>query len=246
MTRDTSQLLATYAYRKDTKLSLLAARHLAVFPWLLKDQLRNTKDEEIVRTMIHPGTDRKYLLSQRKKPVAIIMRLRQIVAHLGSRKILPFPVHLQLERNLSEMNYIVGMCERLRGSPIPPAYTSHASRLLMFYLTSLPPALHGAHFGNALSSSTTFRPLLATIMRIPITTIVITAVVSYAMLGLDEISHVLEQPFRLMPIREISQNIMLDAVDAFRCQPHDLKPGTVTESESSHFPEELNNPPIYW
>ena len=241
VTRDTSQLLATYAYRKDKNLSLLAVRYLSLFPWLLKDQLRDSNDEEIINTMIHPGADRKYLLSQRKKPVAIIIRLRQIVAHLESKKILPFSAHLQLERNLSEMNYVVGMCERLKGSPIPPAYTSHASRLMMFYLISLPVALHGTHLGNAVSSSSTFRTLLA-IMHPPVT--IVTAAVSYAMLGLDEISHVLELPFRLMPMHQISRNIMLDAVDALRCQPQCLKPPMV--AKSSYSQKESYDPPIYW
>lgn len=98
------------------------------------------------------------------------------------------------------MNYILGMCERLKGSPIPPVYTSHTSRLLVFYLVFLPLALHGAQMKK-------------------LVTVIIASIVSYAMLGLDEISHVLEQPFFLMPLQELSRNMMMDVGDAFVCQP---------------------------
>ena len=82
------------------------------------------------------------------------------------------------------------MCERLRGSPIPPVYTSHTSRLLVFYLLFLPLALHGSETRKFV-------------------TVLVTSTVSYAMLGLDEISHVLEQPFGLMPLHQLSRNICL-------------------------------------
>jgi predicted membrane chloride channel (bestrophin family) len=61
-------------------------------------------------------------------------------------------------------------------------YTIHTGRLLMLYLFFLPPAL-------------------ADVLN-PFATVVTTAVVGYGtMLGLDEISHMLEQqPFKLMPL----------------------------------------------
>jgi len=237
VTRDTAQLLVVYVYPKDQKLGLQCARHLLTFPWLLKDRLRNTNcADKIINTMfLSKASDKQqqdlaYITSQRKKPAACILRIRQLVADLASRNVLPYAPHQQIETNLNEMNYILGMCERLKGSPIPPLYTSHASRLLVFYLFFLPMALHGS------------------LMKRNVT-VLVTSAVSYAMLGLDEISHVLEQPFGLMPLQEISRNIMLDVADAFICQPPSFveKPELMKEE---HFTYPYNQterpPPSYW
>lgn len=54
---------------------------------------------------------------------------------------MPPGAHRSLENNLLELNRVFGICERIRGSPIPPIYTAHTSRLLVFYLVLLPCAL---------------------------------------------------------------------------------------------------------
>jgi len=219
VTRDTAQIIAAYVYPKDKELGLFAARHLAIFPWLLKGGLRETDETDIINAMLPSATDRAFLTSQRKKAVSSIARIRQVVADLASRGVLPLPAHQQLENNLMEMNYICGMCERIRGSPIPPVYTSHTSRLLVFYLMCMPLALHGMAMKKAV-------------------TVLVTGTIGYTMLGLDEISHVLEQPFRLMPLHQISRNIMLDVADAFVCQPPNLEFGSVYHMN--------NTAPEYW
>ncbi len=208
---------------------LLEARHLSIFPFLLKGRLRDTDDTDIIETMLH-GDDYDYVKSQRKKPAANIARIRQVVANLSSRgNLLPIAAHQQIETNLNEMNYILGMCERLRGSPIPPVYTSHSSRLLAFYLFFLPIALHGAKLNTMVN-------------------ILVTSTVGYAMLGLDEISHLLEQPFSLMPIHQLSKNMMLDVADSFVCQPPILSPKTELLTEEFLYPydDEKKTQPSYW
>jgi len=249
--RDTAQILAAYAYPKEkemlhthmqwvyttTSIPLITnaqsipnctkpltttpesqARHLSIFAWLLKGHLRNTDDTPLIQTMLPSTTDRTYLTSQRKTPVAAITRVRQIVASLASRNVIPLAAHQQLESNLNELNYVVGMCERIAGSPVPPVYTSHTSRLLVFYLVCMPLALHGMALKKTV-------------------TVLVTAIIGYTMLGLDEISHVLEQPFRLMPLHQLSRNIMLDVADAFVCRPPGL----------GEYPDRVNNTvPEYW
>lgn len=229
VTRDTAQLLATYVYSKDKKLGLNSARHLAIFAWLLKGLLRDTDDTDVVDIMLPSKSDADFLKSQRKRPAACIARIRQVVANLAARNVMPVAAHQQLELNLNEMNYILGMCERLKGSPIPPLYTSHASRLLVFYLFFLPVALNGARVKGMVN-------------------VLVTATVSYAMLGLDEISHLLEQPFQLMPMHELSRNMMLDVADAFVCQPPLLKCKTELLEEGEFFYpyDENNTAPEYW
>ena len=89
---------------------------------------------------------------------------------------------------------------RIRASPIPTLYTSHTSRLLVFYLFCLPPALNLSGLDG-------------------ITTTLLSTVVGFAMLGLDEISHLFEQPFRVIPMYQMSKRSMLAVTDSFTCRP---------------------------
>ena len=144
--------------------------------------------------------DRDYVLQQRKRPVAIIAKLRQCIASLSGRGLLSVPQHNAMEKTISDLNNVIMRCERLQATPIPPVYTSHATRLMIFYLLFLPLALCGSGL-NELSS------------------VLMTAVVGYAMLGLDEISHLLEEPFRLMPMYELCKISTVDAADAMIMTP---------------------------
>jgi predicted membrane chloride channel (bestrophin family) len=94
------------------------------------------------------------------------------------------------------MDQSIMVTERLVASPIPPLFTTHAGRLLVFYLFFLPLALHG---GGTLDAVGTFVTVLA---------------VGYAMLGLDEISHLMEQPFKLTPLYDLCKNSMRDVADS--------------------------------
>lgn len=55
-------------------------------------------------------------------------------------------------------------------------------------------------------------------------------VVGYAMLGLDEISHLFEQPFRVIPMYQMSKRSMQAVTDAFTCRPPALE-GEVRDDE---------------
>jgi putative membrane protein len=222
-TRDMAQLVAVYIYPKDPVLGLKLARHLALFGWLLKNFLRgetiNGTDLDIVTTMLDPA-DAAYVMRQRKKPVAVVTRLRQVFVHMAETGQLKTAEELALDHTTQELNHCIMTCERLLASPIPPLYTAHTGRLLLFYLFFLPLALTDVLNGFA--------------------TVVTTAAVGYAMLGLDEISHMLEQPFKLMPLYHLSKNSMKDVGDALVCQPPALDEVDEGDAESSFVP------PPYW
>jgi predicted membrane chloride channel (bestrophin family) len=183
----------TCTHEDHISTSFTAARHVAAFGWTLKGQLRQTDVSDIVNTMLCPN-DAAFVLMRRKPPVAIVQRLRQAVADLASRNLLMNPQHNALERNLSDLHSVITVCERIQASPIPSEYTAHTSRLLMIYLFFLPLAL-----GEV--------------------SVLVTTLVGFAMLGLDEISHFLEEPFRLMPLLQLSKNSMLDVTDAMMLPP---------------------------
>jgi ion channel-forming bestrophin family protein len=208
-TRDMAQLTAAAVYPKNQYLGLKLARHVSLFAWLLKNFLRgesvNGTDEDIIRVMLSPDpADAEYILSQRKKPVAVVTRIRQVISegvHLNTAE------EIAMDHTAHELNHCITTCERIVASPIPPLYTAHTGRLLMFYLFFLPLALRGS-------------------MLLPnaISTVLTTAAVAYAMIGLDEMSFLTEQPFRLMPLWHLSKNSMRDVGDALCCQPPRLSP----------------------
>lgn len=157
-----------------------------------------------MNTMLSPD-EAEYVQSQRKSPAAILARLRQAVADLGRRQLLAVPQHNALDSTIANLHEAMSVCERIQSSPIPAVYTAHTSRLLMVYLFFLPLALHGS--ANS---------------------VLVASLVGFAMLGLDEISHFLEEPFRLMPMYQLAKNSMLDVKEAIVSQPPPLPRGEDT------------------
>lgn len=222
-TRDMSSIIRHFVYNKEPALALKLARHLSIFSWLLKNFLRGTKvngtDEDMIRTML-PKADADYIMRQRKLPVAVVMRLRQALHHLGEGHKLSTSEELTIDHTIQALDQSIMLTERIVASPIPPLFTTHAGRLLVFYLFFLPLALHS---GGSMNRIGTMVTVLA---------------VGYAMLGLDEISHLMEQPFRLTPLYHLCKKTMRDVGDAF-C----LDPPSLDDSKNRHYHAEAQP---YW
>lgn len=228
-TREMASLISSFIYPVDKQLALMLARHVSLFGWLLKSQLRFTKKDdvvELVRTMIPNKRDADFLLAQRQKPAAVITRIRQVLAHLGKAHKLTTAEEIALDHTAHALSEVITSTGRIRASPIPTLYTSHSSRLLLFYMFCLPPALH-------LSG-------LDVIM-----TTVLSMVVGFAMFGLDEISHLFEQPFRVIPMYQMSKRSMQAVADCFTCRPPSLEgeKGRDDDEEESLTQRELTP---YW
>ena len=216
-TREMASMVMAFVYPVDKQLALMLARHLALFGWLLKSQLRFVRRDdvvELVRAMLPNKKDADYVLSQRIKTVAVITRIRQVLAHLGKQHKLTTAEEIAIDHSAHALSSLVTSTGTLRATPIPTLYTSHASRLLLFYLFCLPPALHASGLSVVL-------------------TILLSSVVGFAMFGLDEISHLFEQPFRVIPMYAISRRSMLAVADAFACQPPELE-GEVSKDDENH------------
>jgi predicted membrane chloride channel (bestrophin family) len=205
-TREMASLISAFIYPVDKQLALMLGRHVAVFGWLLKSQLRFTKQDDvkdIILTMLPDKKDSDYVLSQRQKPAVIVTRIRQVIAHLGKQHLITTAEEIALDHTAHALSEVITSTGRIRASPIPTLYTSHTSRLLAFYLFCLPPALHMSGLDG-------------------IMTTLLTMVVGFAMLGLDEISHLFEQPFRVVPMYQMSKRSMLAVADSFTCRPPPL------------------------
>lgn len=178
-----------YVAPTDGPLALLICRYLAIFPWCLKGRLRGESDEEVIRTVL-PPEEAEWLLSQdSERPIAVLSRIRCMLhcALTGSETSLPVPMstHIQMCNRLYDLECVVGICNRILGSPIPPTYTRMTSRLLCLYLLALPFALLG--FGIS-----------------PVAAIFTTTMTTYVLVGIDEIGVEIEHPFPLLPMQQMS------------------------------------------
>lgn len=196
----------------------MAARHLSLFCWLLKAHLRDQPENQILQTMLPCASDRQFIDSQRKQPVAILVRLGQIVSMAEQKKLITTAEQVRLEDNIKGLEHAIGAADRLRQAPIPPVYSSNAAGLMLLYLLFLP-----------LVYIETNLPCIATMFM--------TASVGYAMLGLDEVSHMMEQPFRLSPLYQLAKISMLDVSDAFM-----LLPPPLAKRNQAYTPKR----PTYW
>lgn len=213
--REMAHLISAFIYPHDKQLALMLGRHVACFGWLLKSQLRFVSEEDIadiVNAMLPNKEQAQYILQHRQKPIAVVMRIRQVIHHLGQRGILTTAEEMALDHTAHNLNDVIASTGRIRASPIPVLYTSHTTRLLTFYLCFLPPALHWSGLDVMV-------------------TMLVTWAVGFAMLGLDELSHLCEQPFRLMPMYQISKRSMMAVADAFTCRPPPIVDGEDEDDE---------------
>lgn len=178
-------LAATYIQPQDSNVALLMGRYLAILGWCLKGSLRNEEDTEVLRTVLPPDEAAWMERSPGDHPTAIICRLRQLIA--SQVKHLPLVAAQAMEDRLAELEVVVGTCKRLLGSPIPPTYTRHTSRVLCLYLGMVPLAL----VGNSKAG------LSAILVNV--------ALLSYVFVGIDEIGVEIEHPFPLLPMYHLSK-----------------------------------------
>lgn len=224
-TREMAQLIALGIYPNDKEMGLLATRHVSIFCWSLKAYLYGFLEYDVVSAMLPNPSDALFITNyKRMPPMAILIRLRQIFSHLFNQGKLDSIYLRELFRVSYRLNEALMNAERIRISTIPPLYTTHTTRLLLFYLFWLPLALYGS-------------------LKNGPATLLVAAAVGYAMLGLDELAHILELPFRFMPLRQLSKRSMMDSADALVYQPPPPLRGS--ESNNSNVEYTAVNPP-YW
>jgi predicted membrane chloride channel (bestrophin family) len=209
--REMANLITFTIYPRNHQLGLKLIRHVALFGWLLKGFLRgpavNGTDEDIIRTMLPTKVDADYIIRQRKAPMAVVSRLRQAFFHLGKNHQLSTAEEIALDHCTQYLNRCIMVTEKILASPIPPLYTALTGRLLIFYLSMLPYALQAANIVGGVG------------------TVIISTAVAYAMIALDEMSHICEQPFRLMPLFQLSKKSMMDVADCVLQLPPDFETG---------------------
>jgi putative membrane protein len=126
-------------------------------------------------------------------PLGISSVMRKIIAENGTWV---DPIYnREMDEQVQRLVGCLGMCERVLRTPIPTCFTRHTSRLFFLWSNLLPFAMYTS-CGPAVT-------LPASIM------------VSYAVLGIEDIGVQLEEPFNILPLRQYSEGIYA-GVDSIR------------------------------
>jgi len=126
-------------------------------------------------------------------PLCIISVMRKIIAHNGTS--VDYIHNRQMDEHVQRLVNSIGMCEKVLRTPIPTCFTRHTSRLFFLWSNLLPFAMY--------SSCGPFWTLPASIM------------VSYAVVGIEDVGVQLEEPFNILPLRQYSEGVY-DGVDSIK------------------------------
>ncbi len=198
---------------------------LTVFPRLLVSHLEGdfTMQPEIVSVMGLRSMDTRMILASRNRPFRCI----QLIGDVINEDLAGDAVERSLVGGLiAEMLEVLGNCERIVGCPVPLAYSRHTSRFLSFFTLTLP---------------------LVLIPQLGWVTVFLHTLSSWAMYGIDEIGHVIENPFDsevsqdLLAISTIHNSIESDAQDALSFLYMSDRVGK--DEEESEFPRAEDDVP---
>jgi len=132
------------------------------------------------------------------RPNHVILVLGQIIADAPT---MSERTRIALDLEVTIFSDVVGICERILKTPVPLFYTHHTSRLLSIWLFFLPLGLW-----SSLRWVTPFAQ----------------AVISFLLLGVDEIGLQIEEPFTILPLGAMAATIrsnireMLDSATTAR------------------------------
>ena len=172
-------------------------RYLALFAWTCKASLHGNDDTPVIQSLLSPmelqwfdSCPETYSKSWR-----ILIRIRYLLNE-NTTKQHHVPYRLMEER-LSELEQAIGTCQRIFGSPIPPTYTRHTSRLLVLFIAIIPISFM-IHTNDNNDSWTMY---------------ITTAIVSFVLVDIDEIGVRIEHPFPLLPFQQVCLGIQRDIHD---------------------------------
>ncbi|CEK09941.1 bestrophin family protein [Legionella hackeliae] len=160
---------------------------LVKLPVIITAHLRkNTKEleTELLSLCIHELNSQNPVLLVTKRMYFIINELRQ-------KNVLQFEQYLALDTHIVNLIDMVGGCERIANTTIPPAFSYFVKQALLFYIVMFP-------FGWA----DTFGYLV----------IVVMVMIVYIWLGLEILAEELEEPFgegeNNLPLNLLTKNIV--------------------------------------
>ncbi|KAL4435491.1 hypothetical protein ABPG77_006253 [Micractinium sp. CCAP 211/92] len=143
-----------------------------------------------------PPHELKALLASTHRPNYVVQVLTAILKEAqlptaapnnrDSTAVVPAGAAYRMDENLTVFADVTGGCERILRTPIPLSYTRHTSRFMMIWLTLLPFTLWDSCRWAMLP---------------------IAGIVSFLLLGIEEIGVSIEEPFTILPLEVISRTI---------------------------------------
>lgn len=213
--RNLSSIIKTYVYPINPSAAVLMVRYLAMLGWLLKAQLRAEDDTPVMRLMLNDA-ESEWLSSQPKRSVAVVSRVREICALALSHNMASTTngptmdysaTQLVVEEQIRELASVVGICERLFGSPTPPTYTRHLSRVMAMWLLLLPVSLIATSGGRLSTVGVSCASTVA----------------AYVFVGLDDVGMEIENVFQLLPLQQLAAATQNDVANPFLSEPPELE-----------------------
>lgn len=165
---------------------------------------------ELVELLGHDEAAR--VVAARHMPGYVMQRVGALLRGAGSRQQLDRFAFLQIDRERALLIDHVGACERILKTPLARVYAVNIRRFIALYLATLPFALLH-RFDNAL--------------LVPL----VTMLVAYPVLNLDQIGVELQNPFSLSSLSHLPLGDICRTIEGDLLSMIDFEPGTVVEVE---------------
>lgn len=150
---------------------------LIAFPYALRDQLRGMPQSEDVRRLV--GADEAAALASTPNPPnALLTRLARRFAERAREAGASDILQSSIDQQMTRLSYVLGGCERIKGTPIPYPYILMLHRIVHVYCFLLPFCL--------VDSIGWFTPLAV-------------CVLAYTFFGLDALGDQIADPFDTQP-----------------------------------------------
>jgi predicted membrane chloride channel (bestrophin family) len=183
--RDTMRQLVSHLGDSTGAISPLAAamcRWVVAYTRSLKAELQEGNDLGAELAGVLTEGELAELLAARHRPSFAL----SVLTELGAAAPLRESHRIRLDENLTWFEDAVGTCERILQTPIPLSYTRHTSRFMVIWLSALPLGLY---------SSCGFA------------TVPLTMTIAFLLLGIDEIGVQIEEPFSILPLDDLCDEI---------------------------------------
>lgn len=193
-TRNICRMTSAYESEEAT-LERLA---LAVwsFPRSLTRHLLGDEDVEDYNNWAMTELDEKYardLIEARHKPTRALFEITRCLKDLPMNDY----VRMEVDRSATTLCDAMGACERIFSTPIPLVYTRHTARFLTVWLLFLPFCL--------------WEPFNSTWNHIGM--IPASLFISFFLFGIEELAMQVEEPFSILPLHVMTNNIGLSCKD---------------------------------
>lgn len=170
--------------------------------------LRNEDTREHLGQYL-PAEELPQMREARNVPTALLHRMGERLRDACEAGMASELDLLRLDETMTNLTDILGGCEKIKNTPLPPAYTHLAHKILLMYCCLIP-------FGL--------------VADIGIVTPVLSLAISFAFLTLDRTSDLIEQPFSTevndLPLNAMTRTIEIDLLQRMgeKDIPEPLKP----------------------